>query len=66
MIISKVNGLVEAFRAIVSDCLFGTEYSALTVEWDLFVTNIIVSIGIVFTIWFFWKIIFRVISFIGG
>lgn len=60
------SSFVEFSRDIVSDALFGTDYTVLSNEWDLFICNLLVTLVVALTIWIFFKIIFHVISLFGG
>lgn len=61
------NGSIIQFaRDVFSDALFGSSYTTLSNEWDLFICNLFVTAAVMFTLWLFFKIITGVISIFGG
>lgn len=60
------SSFVEYARDFLSDALFDTDYSVLTNEWDLFICNMLVTVTLFLTLWFFYKVVEKVISIFGG
>lgn len=60
------SSFVEFARDFISDALFGTDYTVLSNEWDLFICNIFVTVTLLFTLWLFYIVFEKVISIFGG
>ena len=66
MIVFTDGAVIQILRDLFSDALFGSGYTVLGNEWDLFIVNLLVTVSVFLTVYLFFKIVFGLISLFGG